>query len=63
MVKIFNDGLDFLAGVQKEFSKVIWPTRSELIGTTIIVLVLMVFFAVYVGVVDFLLSTLAARIF
>lgn len=63
MVKIFNDGLDFLSGVQKEFSKVIWPTRSELIGTTIIVLVLMVFFAIYVGAVDFLLSTLAARIF
>lgn len=63
MVKIFNDGLDFLVGVQKEFSKVVWPTRSELIGTTIIVLVLMVFFAIYLGAVDFLLSTLAARIF
>lgn len=63
MVKIFNDGLDFLVGVQKEFSKVVWPTRSELIGTTIVVLVLMVFFAIYVGAVDFLLSTLAARIF
>lgn len=63
MVKIFNDGLDFLVGVQKEFSKVIWPTRSELIGTTIIVLVLMIFFALYVGAVDFLLSTLVARIF
>ena len=63
MVKIFNDGLDFLVGVQKEFSKVVWPTRSELIGTTIVVLVLMVFFAIYLGAVDFLLSTLAARIF
>lgn len=63
MVKIFNDGLDFLVGVQKEFSKVVWPTRSELIGTTIIVLVLMIFFALYVGAVDFLLSTLVARIF
>jgi preprotein translocase subunit SecE len=63
MVEKFNDGIQFLRGVQREFTKVIWPTRSDLIGSTTVVLILVVFFAVYLGVVDFLLSTLAARVF
>lgn len=63
MVEKFNDGMQFLRGVQREFSKVVWPTRSDLIGSTVIVLLLVVFFAVYVGLVDFLLSGLAARVF
>jgi len=63
MVEKFNDGMQFLRGVQKEFSKVVWPTRSDLIGSTSIVLLLVVFFAVYIGLMDFLLSGLAARVF
>ena len=63
MVEKFNDGIQFLRGVQREFLKVVWPTRSDLIGSTFIVLLLVVFFAVYIGVVDFLLSSLATRVF
>lgn len=63
MVEKFNDGIQFLRGVQKEFSKVVWPTRDDLMGSTTIVLLLVVFFAVYVGLIDFLLSGLAARVF
>ena len=63
MVEKFNDGIQFLRGVRKEFSKVVWPTRSDLISSTTVVLLLVVFFAVYVGLVDFLLSSLAARVF
>lgn len=63
MVEKFNDGIQFLRGVKREFSKVVWPTRSELIGSTLVVLLLVVFFAVYVGAIDFLLSSLATRVF
>ena len=63
MVEKFNDGMQFLRGVQREFSKVVWPSKNDLIGSTTIVLLLVVFFAVYVGIVDFLLTGLAARIF
>lgn len=63
MVEKFNDGMQFLRGVHREFTKVVWPTKSELIGSTTIVLLLVVFFAVYVGIVDFVFSGLAARIF
>lgn len=63
MVEKINDGMQFLRGVRKEFSKVVWPTKSDLIGSTTIVLLLVVFFAVYVGLVDFLLSSLATRVF
>ncbi len=63
MVEKFNDGIQFLRGVQREFSKVVWPTRIDLMGSTMIVLLLVVFFAVYVGLLDFLLRGVAARVF
>ena len=63
MVKIISDGMQFLRGVKVEFSKVEWPSRKDLIGSTLVVLLLVVFFAIYLGVVDFVLSTLAARVF
>ena len=55
--------MNFFSGVREEFSRVIWPSKVELLGTTAIVLLLVIFFAVYIGVIDFALSTLAAKIF
>jgi preprotein translocase subunit SecE len=53
----------FLSEVRGELSKVIWPTRHELIGSTIISLVFILFFAIYLGGVDFVFHNLARRIF
>lgn len=63
MVEKIKSVFQFLSGVNREFSKVVWPSRSELIGSTIVVLVLVTFFSVYLGFVDFLLAQLAARVF
>ena len=63
MIEKFNGVLQFLQEVQREFSKVVWPTKSELMGSTAVVLLLVLFFSIYLGAVDFILSTLAARIF
>lgn len=63
MAEKIKDTMQFLQGVKKEFSRVVWPTRSELIGSTLVVIFLMVFFAVYLGVIDFLFSTIAMRVF
>jgi preprotein translocase subunit SecE len=60
---MIKDLMHFFSGVREEFSRVVWPTKVELLGTTAIVLVLVIFFAVYVGGIDFILSTLASRIF
>jgi preprotein translocase subunit SecE len=42
----------FFRGVVSELKKVSWPSRKELINSTAVVLVLIVIFAVAVGIVD-----------
>ncbi len=63
MVEKIKSVFQFLSGVNREFSKVVWPSRSELTGSTVVVLVLVLFFSLYLGIVDFVLAQLAARIF
>jgi len=36
--------------------KVSWPGRQEVVGTTIVVVVAVFFFGLYLGLVDYLLS-------
>lgn len=43
----------FFQEVQFELSRVEWPKFDEWVGSTIIVLVLVCFFAIYLGVIDF----------
>ncbi len=52
----------FLKEVKVELMKVTWPNRGELIGSTVIVVVLSMIMAVYVGFLDFILSSLFGRI-
>jgi preprotein translocase subunit SecE len=46
----------FLESVIAEYKKVTWPTRQETISVTILVVILVMFFAVYVGMIDFFLT-------
>ena len=46
----------FLSEVKSELKKVTWPSRDEVKGSTMVVIVLTFLLAFYVGVVDFLLS-------
>mgnify|MGYP000751596923 CR=1 FL=1 len=48
----------FFRGIVSELKKVTWPTRKELVNTTIVVLVFILIFAVVVGVVDYGLGSL-----
>jgi preprotein translocase SecE subunit len=45
--------INFLHGVRVEFSKVVWPKWNEFIGSTIIVLFLVVVFALYLAALDY----------
>lgn len=63
MVEKFKSTMQFLSDVNREFLRVVWPSKSELVGATCVVLMLMVFFALYLGIVDFFFARLAARIF
>ena len=51
----------FLVGVREELRQVTWPTRDELIGSVIVVFVGIVILALYISLVDLVLSG-AARI-
>jgi preprotein translocase subunit SecE len=53
----------FVKEVHLELSKVTWPKFDEFIGSTIVVLVLVTFFSVYLGLIDLGLSELMRRVF
>lgn len=53
----------FFKEVRLELSKIVWPSTQELIGSLIIVLILVVAFAIYLGVVDLVFYKLAERLF
>ena len=48
-------GLQFYHDVRTETKKVSWPSRDEVFGTTIVVVVAVFFFGLYLGFVDYLL--------
>ena len=50
--KMVKNVTQFFKEVQIELSKVTWPTFNEFFGSTIVVLLLMSFFSVYLGLVD-----------
>ena len=58
-----NSMVRFLQEVHTELSKVVWPKWEDFIGATVVVLVLVSFFALYLGVIDLMFSKLARYIF
>jgi len=46
----------YLREVVYELRKVVWPSRKETIGTTAVVLVIVIISGVFLGIVDFILS-------
>ncbi len=55
--------VQFLQEVKIELTKITWPKFDEFFGSTIVVLVLVFLFAVYLGSIDFGFSVLARYIF
>jgi len=49
---------DYLREVVYELKKVVWPSRKETVGSTAVVLVIVGISAVFLGIVDFVLSRL-----
>jgi len=61
-VKIFNAALSFLKEVRLEMKKVNWLTRREVLRHTIIVIVLSMSVAIYLGALDFLFKWVLGKI-
>ena len=52
----------FLTEVRSEFKKVTWPPRKEVQGTTVVVVLTVCFFGVYLYTLDLAMSYLAAQL-
>jgi preprotein translocase subunit SecE len=55
--------IKFLKEVKSELKKVTWPTRRELIGSTIVTVVVTLIVSIFIGFVDRLLSLATKYIF
>jgi len=53
-----NKAAKFIGEVKLELKKVSWPTRRELINSTIVVIVSVAILAVFIGFCDLIWSTL-----
>lgn len=53
----------YLKETMAELRKMTWPTKDELMGSTIVVVVVSVIVSLFIGVVDRLLTTAVRAIF
>jgi preprotein translocase subunit SecE len=53
----------FITDVRSELKKVTWPSKKEVYGTTIVVIVAVFFFGFYLFFVDSILQVVVNRIF
>jgi preprotein translocase subunit SecE len=51
---------NFLKEVYGEYKKVTWPNKQQTIAATIMVIIMVVFFAIYIGFVDYCLALVMA---
>jgi len=57
-MKIFTKIITFLKEVRLEMKKVNWPSRQETIRKTLVVIGISVAIAIFLGAIDFILTTL-----
>jgi preprotein translocase subunit SecE len=58
IVELFNALKTFLGEVKAELKKCTWPTRQELFGSTMVVVISVLILGVFVGLSDTLLMGL-----
>lgn len=62
-MNVFNKPVNFFKEVKAELGKVAWSTRQELIGSTIVVIVVTGFLSIFIGMIDIFLSKLLSILF
>ncbi|MCX6828038.1 MAG: preprotein translocase subunit SecE [candidate division Zixibacteria bacterium] len=60
---MFGKLIKFLKEVRAELTKVSWPTRNELIGSTVVTIVVTIIIYVFIGIIDRLLVLATKTIF
>jgi len=59
----FRNIIEFVKDTRKELNNVSWPTRRELVSTTMVVIVAVFFFGFFLWAVDFLVSNVMDFVF
>lgn len=59
---IISSIINYLNEVRLEMSKVTWPTRSQTIKMTLLVIVISIIIGIFIGGLDYLLSRLVGSI-
>jgi preprotein translocase subunit SecE len=54
---MYERAMVFLQEVRSELLRVNWPTKDELVGSTSVVIVITIILAIFVGLVDLILSS------
>jgi preprotein translocase subunit SecE len=62
-LEVFEKVTQFLKEVRAELGKTTWPTKQELVGSTIVVIVVCSIVAVFIGIVDRILTFAVRAIF
>jgi len=62
-MNIFKKAINFFKEVKIELTKVSWSTRQELVGSTVVVIVITSFTAVFIGLIDLFLSKMLSMLF
>jgi preprotein translocase subunit SecE len=60
---IIKKPVQFLKEVKLELGKVSWSTREELIGSTFVVILITTIMAVFIGIIDLILSQILSKLF
>jgi preprotein translocase SecE subunit len=56
MKSFFRNALEFLKDTRKELRNVSWPSRAELTGTTLVVIVAVFFFGFFLYAIDLVVN-------
>ena len=62
-MNIIQKPINFLKEVRVELGKVSWSTRQELMGSTVVVIVTTAIMAVFIGLIDLILSRFLTVLF
>jgi len=60
---IISKPVIFLKEVRQELGKVSWSNRQELIGSTLVVITVTAILAIFIGVIDIVLSKFLSLLF
>ena len=60
MFNVINTPIRFISEVRSELTRVVWPTRTEVIRLTAAVIFISVLVGGFIGSLDYLLTTLTS---